>query len=68
MLCNANESIKKTPEELQELHKAGLDMLYLGIESGSDIVLKKLQKVLHQKQLSKHVTKQKRLDSNYPVW
>ena len=34
--------LKKTTEELQELREAGLDMLYLGIESGSDIVLKKV--------------------------
>ena len=36
--------LKKTPEELKKMHKAGLDMLYLGIESGSDIILKKVTK------------------------
>ena len=36
--------IEKSPEDLQNLHTAGLDMLYLGIESGSDIVLKKVTK------------------------
>ena len=36
--------LKKTPEDLQELHDAGLNMLYLGIESGSDIVSKKSYK------------------------
>ena len=36
--------LKKTPEDLQKLFEAGLDMLYLGIESGSDIVLKKVTK------------------------
>ncbi len=36
--------LKKTPEELKKMHDAGLDMLYLGIESGSDIILKKVTK------------------------
>ena len=36
--------LKKTPEELKKMHEAGLDMLYLGIESGSDIILKKVTK------------------------
>ena len=36
--------LKKTPEELKKMHDAGLDMFYLGIESGSDIVLKKVTK------------------------
>ncbi|HXG74190.1 MAG TPA: radical SAM protein [Candidatus Nitrosotenuis sp.] len=36
--------LKKKPEELRELRDAGLDMFYLGIESGSDIILKKVTK------------------------
>jgi len=36
--------LKKTPEELKKMNKAGLKMLYLGIESGSDIILKKITK------------------------
>ena len=36
--------LKKTPEELKKMHDAGLKMLYLGIESGSDIILKKITK------------------------
>jgi len=36
--------LKKTPEELKKMHEAGLKMLYLGIESGSDIILKKITK------------------------
>ena len=36
--------LKKTPEELDSMKKAGLDMLYLGIETGSDILLKKVTK------------------------
>ncbi len=36
--------LKKTPEELDAMKKAGLNMLYLGIETGSDILLKKITK------------------------
>jgi radical SAM superfamily enzyme YgiQ (UPF0313 family) len=36
--------LKKKPEELKALRDAGLDMFYLGIESGSDIILKKVTK------------------------
>ena len=36
--------LKKTPKELSAMREAGLDMLYLGVESGSDIVLRKVTK------------------------
>ncbi len=36
--------LKKKDDELEEMRAAGLDMLYVGIESGSDIVLKKVTK------------------------
>ena len=36
--------LKKTLDELKAMHNAGLDMLYLGVESGSDIVLRKVTK------------------------
>ena len=36
--------LKKTPEELKKMREAGLKLLYLGIESGSDIILKKITK------------------------
>ncbi len=36
--------LKKTLEELKKMHDAGLNMLYLGIESGSDLILKKVTK------------------------
>jgi radical SAM superfamily enzyme YgiQ (UPF0313 family) len=44
--------LKKTPEELKKMNDAGLNMFYLGIESGSDIVLKKSNKRCHN-QISK---------------
>ena len=36
--------LQKTDEELSDLKKSGLDMIYLGIESGNDTILKKVTK------------------------
>lgn len=36
--------IGKTPSELRELKEAGLDMIYMGVESGDDEVLSYMQK------------------------
>ena len=55
--------LKKTPQELKKMHDAGLDMLYLGIESGSDIVLKKVTKGATSKTIIKSVKKAK--DAGY---
>lgn len=55
--------LKKTPKELEKMHKAGLDMLYLGIESGSDVVLKKVTKGAISKTIIKAVDKAK--DAGY---
>ena len=55
--------LKKTPEELKKMNQAGLDMFYLGIESGSDIVLKKVTKGAVAKTIIKSVNKAK--DAGY---
>ena len=36
--------LKKSPEDLRKLYDAGLTMFYIGIESGSDTILKKVTK------------------------
>ena len=36
--------LKKTPEELKAINQAGLKMLYYGVESGDDVILKKINK------------------------
>ena len=36
--------LDKSSEELKKLHEAGLTMVYVGIETGSDIILKKVTK------------------------
>lgn len=35
---------RKSPQEIQEIHDAGLTLLYCGMESGSDQVLRNIQK------------------------
>lgn len=36
--------LKKNNKELKDIHNAGLQLLYLGIESGSNVILKKITK------------------------
>jgi len=36
--------LRKSPEELTQLRELGLDMIYMGLESGSDAVLKSVNK------------------------
>lgn len=43
--------IRKTDEELKLIHEAGLELLYMGVESGSDRVLTMMQKGVSQKQM-----------------
>lgn len=51
--ANPENLLKKTPEELGSLSAAGLTLLYLGIESGSDTILRNINKgalYMHQKE------------------
>ena len=57
--------LKKTPEELNMMNKAGLDRLYLGIETGNDIILKKVTKGATQKTMIKACNKAK--DAGYSL-
>ena len=57
--------LKKTPEELKKMNEAGLDMFYLGLESGSDVVLKKVTKGAVGKTIIKSVNKAK--DAGYKM-
>lgn len=43
--------IRKTEDELKLIKQAGLDMLYMGVESGSDKVLAMMQKGVSQKEM-----------------
>ena len=40
----ANDALKKTDEELRELYEAGITMVYIGAESGSEKVLEDIKK------------------------
>jgi len=42
--ANATDVLKKDPEELRELKKLGLGIIYLGLESGNAEVLKRIRK------------------------
>jgi len=57
--------LKKTPEELSMMNKAGLDRLYLGIETGNDIILKKVTKGATQNTMIKACNKAK--DAGYSL-
>jgi radical SAM superfamily enzyme YgiQ (UPF0313 family) len=43
--------VRKTDDELKLIHDSGLDMLYMGVESGSDKVLSMMQKGVNQQQM-----------------
>ena len=51
--------LKKTPDELNMMNKAGRDRLYLGIETGNDIILKKVTKGATQSTMIKACNKAK---------
>ena len=42
--ASARDILLKTPEELRQLREAGLEMVYLGLESGSERILKAINK------------------------
>ena len=53
----ATDALKKTDEELKELYDAGLSMIYMGAESGSDRVLEHICKGETRQQLIDGVKK-----------
>lgn len=57
--------LKKKEDELKELRAAGLSMLYIGIESGSDVVLRKVTKGATYKTIVQACQKAK--DSGYVI-
>jgi radical SAM superfamily enzyme YgiQ (UPF0313 family) len=52
--------LQKKDDELRELRNAGLDMLYVGIESGNDVVLRKVTKGASYKTILQACQKAKR--------
>ncbi len=62
-----NNIIKKSIQELEELKNAGLDLLYVGIESGDDQVLHNLQKGETFKTIVEGLNKAKNVKINSSV-
>jgi coproporphyrinogen III oxidase-like Fe-S oxidoreductase len=57
--CYATPSniLRKSDEELEQLRAHGLRLLYLGIESGSDLILKKITKGATQRGIAEAMTR-----------
>ena len=51
LYAGPRSTLSKTPEELKALHDAGLSRAYLGVESGSDAVLKFIHKGVGAQQM-----------------
>lgn len=52
--------LQKSPEELTQLNNRGLDMLYIGIETGNDLLLKKITKGATSKSIIDACTRAKK--------
>lgn len=57
--------LEKSPEDLKRLYDAGLTMFYIGIETGSDIILKKITKGATSQTIIKACQKAK--DAGYTI-
>lgn len=57
--------LEKSPEDLRRLYDAGLGMFYIGIETGSDIILKKITKGATSQTIIKACQKAK--DAGYTI-
>ena len=51
LYAGPRSTLAKTPEELKALHEAGLSRAYLGVESGSDTVLKFIHKGVNAQEM-----------------
>ncbi len=49
--ATVQDILRKSPEELKSLRKAGLQMLYIGMETGSDKLLEKIKKYVTPKEM-----------------
>jgi radical SAM superfamily enzyme YgiQ (UPF0313 family) len=46
----AADALRKSEEDLRELHKTGLKIAYLGVESGDDVILERVHKGVNAEQ------------------
>jgi len=49
--AKALDILRKSDDEIEQLAKAGLDIVYMGLESGSSIILKKMKKGTNAKSM-----------------
>lgn len=66
--ARADDILKKSDEDLLKLHQAGLDRLCIGVESGSDEVLKFMEKGLSSRQQKEAMDKLERLGISYTCY
>lgn len=64
----AQSMLKKSENEICEIHDAGLNMLYCGVESGSDKVLKKVRKGVSAESIIQSARKAKRAGMSLKVF
>ncbi|HIP02628.1 MAG TPA: radical SAM protein [Campylobacterales bacterium] len=57
LYASAQNILNKSSEELEELHAHGLNLIYYGVESGSDTVLKKITKGVTQSEIIESLNK-----------
>lgn len=57
LYASAQNILNKSSEELEELCSNGLNLIYYGVESGSDKVLKKITKGVNQEEIIKSLNK-----------
>jgi len=51
LYANAKSILRKTPEELLELRNLGVKIVYMGLETGNDEILEKIQKGANARQM-----------------
>jgi len=51
LYANTKSILRKTPEELLELRNLGVKIIYLGVETGNDEILEKIQKGANARQM-----------------
>lgn len=55
--------LEKSKKELKKIREAGFSLLYVGIESGDDEILKNIRKGVSSTKLLKHALKPRNADS-----
>lgn len=67
MYARIDDVLRKTDEELQMLHKMGLSMLHIGVESGSDSILALMNKGITSSQTVSALNRLDRIGIDYCV-